>query len=188
VRFFKEVSDAAPGMPITIYETLRAKKAISLDLHRRIHAEIPAIIGVKSNADTLGDTPEGCKALSAFHQVFVGENRWHALGPYGAIGACSSFIYQNPRLLLRTFELRLKERWDELKTWMDTYDHIIHEGLKPMFAAGCVDSAIDRVLGLSAGFLKTSLRCRGPYPSCTEKHLTDFRAWLKTHHPEFLEL
>lgn len=188
VRFFKDVSDAVPRMPITIYETLRTKKAISLELHARIHEAVPAIIGVKSNADTLGDTPEGCKALSAFHQVFVGECRWHALGPSGAIGSCSSLIYQNPRLLLRAFELRLKERWEELKVWMDKYDHLIREGLKPMFEAGCEDSAIDRVLGLSAGFLKTSLQCRGPYPSCTEKQLADFRVWLKNNLPEFLEL
>lgn len=188
VRFFEEVSAAAPGMPITIYETLRAKKAISLELHRRLHEAVPAIIGVKSNADTVGDSPEGCKALSAFHRVFVGEPRWHALGPSGAMGACSSFIYQNPRIMLMVFDLLVKKQWDELKTWMDKYDRICAEGLQPMFAAGCVDSAIDRVLGLSAGFLKTSLRCRGPYPACTEKHLTDFRAWLKNNYPEFLEL
>ena len=57
-----------------------------------------------------------------------------------------------------------------------------------MFEAGCEDSAIDRMLGLSAGFLKTSLHCRGPYPSCTPEHLAGFRRWLEKNHPEFMEL
>jgi hypothetical protein len=149
---------------------------------------VPAIIGVKSNSDTVGDTPEGCRELSKFQRVFVGEYRWGELGPCGAVGACSSFIYQNPRILLAVFDLCLQKKWNELNLWMSKYYRIVAEGLKPMFDAGCVDSAIDRVLGLSAGFLKTSLMCRGPYPSCTKKHLADFRIWLKKNYPEFLEL
>jgi dihydrodipicolinate synthase/N-acetylneuraminate lyase len=188
VKFFKEVSDAVSGMPITIYETLRTKKAISLELHKKIHEEVPAIIGVKSNVDTLGNSPEGCKELSKFYNVFVEENLWYKLGPYGVIGSCSSFIYQNPRIMLMVFDLRMKEKWDELKLWMDKYDHICNEGLIPAVEVGCADSAIDRMLGLSAGFLKTSLRCRGPYPSCNEEHLRQFREFLKKYHPEFLEL
>lgn len=188
VRFFNEVSDAVPGMPMTIYETTRAKKALTLEQHKKIHEEVPAVIGVKSNANTLGNSPEGCRELSKFHNVFAGENLWEKLGPYGVIGSYSSFVYQNPRIMLMVFDLRLKEKWEELKKWMDKYDRICDEGLKHTFDAGCEDSAIDRMLGLSAGFLKTSLKCRGPYPSCTEKHLTDFRKWLGDNYPEFLEL
>ena len=47
VRFFKELSGTVHGMPITIYETLRAKKAISLDLHRQIREAVSEIIGVR---------------------------------------------------------------------------------------------------------------------------------------------
>lgn len=188
VRFFKEVSDAVLGMPMTIYDTLRAKKVISLELHKKIHAAVPAIIGVKSNANTLGNSPAGCRELSKFHHVFVGEMLWGKLGPCGAIGCCSSFIYQNPRILLSVFDLRMKEKWDELNVWMEKYKHIISEGLKPIFEAGCTDSAIDRMLGLSAGFLKTSLHCRRPYLSCTPAHLANFRTWLEKNLPEFLKL
>jgi len=188
MNFFKEVSDAVPGMPMTIYETLRAKKAISLELHKKIHEMVPAVIGVKSNANTVGNSPDGCRELSKFHHVFVGEMLWGKLGPFGAIGCCSAFIYQNPRILLATFDLLAKGKWDELNVWMEKYNRLIGEGLKPMFEAGCEDSAIDRLLGLSAGFLKTSLHCRRPYPSCTTAHLTQFRAWLEKNLPEFLEL
>lgn len=188
VDFFAEVADSVPGMPITIYETLRAKKAISLEQHRQIKERVPAVIGVKSNEGTLGDTPEGCTELSNLYNVFVGENKLLALGPFGAIGSCSSLVYQNPRIILHVFNLLFDKKWEELDGWMKKINSMIFEGLKPCFDAGCADSAIDRLLGLSAGFLKTSLSCRKPYPSCTPEMLADFQTWLKSNMPEFLEL
>jgi len=188
VKFFKDISKAVPGMPITIYETTRAKKAIPYHLHRQIHQEVPAVIGVKSNLETIGSTVEGCRKLSKFYNVFASENQWYTLGKAGVKGACSSFIYQNPRIMLMVFRLLQNKKWDELKIWMDKYNHILKVGLAPVFKAGCEDSAIDRMLGLSAGFLHTSLLCRPPYPPCTKKHLEDFRKFLKKYHPEFLEL
>jgi len=188
VGFFREVSTAVPGMPLVIYETLRAKKAISLKVHKLIHEEVPAVIGVKSNEDTLGHTRKGCAQISKLYNVFVGESMWHELGPSGAIGCCSSLVYQNPRIVLQVFDFLLEKKWKELKTAMDNFNHIIIKGLKPCFRSGCKDSALDRLLGLSAGFLKTSLRCRKPYTSCTHAQLVQFRKWLEKNHPEFLEL
>lgn len=188
VPFFKAVSDAVPGMPISIYETRRAKKAISLALHRAIHKAVPAVIMVKSNEDTLGHSAEGCAALSKLYSVFVGENVISNFGPHGARGSCSALVYQNPRILLQMFDLLEQKQWKELKVWTDKLNRLIFEGLKPCFAIGATDSALDRVLGLSAGFLKTSLRSRGPYPSCTPQMLKQFQQWLKRNMPEFLEL
>ncbi len=188
VQFFAEVSETVPGMPITIYETLRAKKAISLELHQRIHEAIPAVIGVKSNEGTLGVTKEGCAEITKLYHVFVSEYEIFELGPYGAIGSCSSLVYMNPRIVLKAFDLLLARKWDELKPYTDKFSRVVFEGLAPCFEAGCMDSAIDRMLGRTAGFLKTSLRCRAPYPPCTDRLLADFRTWLKNNYPEFLEL
>jgi len=188
VPFFKAVSKAVPGLPISIYETMRAKKAISVALHRAIHREVPAVIMVKSNVNTIGHTPQGCAALSKLYNVFAGENTISDLGPYGVVGCCSSLVYQNPRIMLHVFDLLKRKQWKELKVWTNKLHKLIYVGLKPIFEAGCEDSAIDHLLGLSAGFLKTSLRSRGPYPSCTPKHLQQFRQWLRNNMPEFLEL
>jgi len=188
VDFFVEVSEAVPGMPITIYETMRAKKAITLEMHKEIKQRIPAVIGVKSNEGTVGATPEGCAELSKLYHVFSGENKLGILGPSGQIGSCSSLVYQNPRLILKIFDLLFEKNWDELEGWMQKLNKMIFEGLKPGFDAGCEDSALDRLLGLSAGFLKTSLICRKPYPSCTPEMLAGFRKWLEENLPEFLEL
>jgi dihydrodipicolinate synthase/N-acetylneuraminate lyase len=188
VDFFADVSAAVPEMPITIYETLRTKKAISLELHKRIKEKVPAVIGVKANDGTVGATPEGCAELSKFHRVFVQEDLLAVMGPHGAIGSASALVYQNPKLILRVFDLLYAKQWEELGVWTSKLQKLTSEGLKPCFGAGCMDSALDRVLGLSAGFLKTSLFCRKPYPSATPDMLIGFRNWVKENLPEFLEL
>ena len=188
VRFFQDLAASVPGMPLTIYETLRTRKALSLDLHRQIHAAVPAVIGVKSTDGTLGRTPEGCTQISKLYNVFVGEPAMSELGPCGAVGSCSSLVYQNPRIVLQAYQLVPAGRWEELELWTDKFRRLISEGLAPAFAAGCLDSALDRLLGRSAGFLKTSLRCRAPYPSATPELLAGLQAWLAANLPEFLEL
>ena len=188
LRFFVELAAAVPGMPISIYETLRAKRAIPLQVHRKIHAEIPSVLMVKSNEDTLGATKAGCAAISKLYNVFVSENKICELGPYGAIGSCSSFVYLNPRMTLKMFDLLYAKKWKELKVMTGQVHRIIFEGLKPLLARGHLDSSLDRILGRCAGFLKTSLRCRGPYSSCTAKDLGKVQAWMKKNMPEWLEL
>lgn len=188
VPFFKDVARAVPGMAIQIYETTRAKRILTLEQYRQIHAEIPAVIGIKSNLNTLGCTPAGCRALSRWFQVFTNEKFWHRLGPCGVSGACSAYVYLNPRLTLQAFALLQQRRWTELKVWTDKFARISGEGLKPALAAGCEDTALDRLHGLAADFLRTSLHNRPPYPSATPRMLADYRRWFERNLPEFLEL
>ncbi|MFO7976430.1 MAG: dihydrodipicolinate synthase family protein, partial [Candidatus Hydrogenedentota bacterium] len=56
VPFFQAVSDAAQGLPLSIYDTLRTKKALSVDLHRAIKETLPNYVMVKATAGTVGCT------------------------------------------------------------------------------------------------------------------------------------
>ena len=76
VPFFKEVVDASGGLPLSIYETMRAKKALTLDQHRAVKDAVPSYLMVKANEDTVGRTPDGCRVLSEYVNVFVGENEF----------------------------------------------------------------------------------------------------------------
>lgn len=186
--FFTEVAAAIPGLPISLYETQRAKRALPLEVHQALHDAIPAILMVKSNENTLGASPEGCAAISELYNVFVGEHEIHALGPYGACGGCSSLVYMNPPFILRMFALAAAGDYDALKPMSDQVNRFFVEGLTGVVEKGCADSAIDRALGRCFGFLNTSLRCRGPYVSCTEEDVADIRAWLQQNTPELADL
>ena len=188
VGFFKAVTDACPGLVLTIYETLRAKKALTVEQHRAIHDATGCYVAVKSNANTVGCGPEGCRRLSEFVNVWVGENKWNLLGPHGAIGCASSLVYMNPRVLLAMFELVRQEKWDELQPWTDMVDRLINEGLAPFVEKGFTDTADDHLMGVASGFLTMNVRSRGPYTSATDQDVRQLRAWMEANTPELLKL
>lgn len=188
VPFFQEVADAAEGLALSVYETLRTKKALTIEQHRAVKEAVPKYLMVKSNSDTVGKTPEGCKALSEFVNVFVGEEVWDKLCPLGAIGCCSSLVYWNPTVVLGMWKQVQKKNWPavqetcrKLRALFDFYE-------KAFAGRGFLDSAGDRLGGRSAGFLRTSLRCRSPYPSATEEDIQTLRQGYKKYFPEMLEV
>jgi dihydrodipicolinate synthase/N-acetylneuraminate lyase len=188
VPFFKDVTAACPGLGFTIYETSRAKKAFTVDQHRAIYEATGCYLVVKANFNTVGRTPEGCRQLSEFINVWVGENELSRLGPHGAVGAASAMVYANPRILLHMFDLLQQKKWDQLQPWSDKIDRLIKEGLSPFTANGYTDTAYDHLMGVATGFLTMSLRSRGPYISATEQDVRQLRTWLKANFPEFLEI
>ena len=141
---------------------------------------------VKANAGTIGATPEGCRELSDFVNVFVAETRWPELGPCGAAGCCSAMVYWNPSLVL--------ERWSQVVAgdWL-AVDHLqektvaLHQFLGTEFGArGFTDSAYDRLCGTALGILNTNLECRGPYPSAEAKDVQILQDWCRANFPEMI--
>ena len=188
VSFFVAVAGAAPGAKLSIYETTRAKKALTVAQHRAIVEAVPDYLMVKANAGTVGCTPEGCEALSQFVNVFVGEARWAAFGPLGAVGCCSSMVYWNPRLVMDLWEMLKQQDWKGLEEACRPIGRL-HEFLAEHYAPrGFTDTAYDRMGGMAGGFLRAGLRNRGPYPSATEKDVEELRQWYRESFPEMLEL
>ena len=89
VPFFFDVARASGNLPLCIYETRRAKKALTLAQHHAIKEAVPSYIMVAANHDTIGTQPAGCEALTPFVNVFVPEPRWTELCPAGAAAAAA---------------------------------------------------------------------------------------------------
>jgi len=188
VPFFKEVASAAGDLALSIYETTRAKKTLTVEQHRAIKDVVPRYTMVKANEGTVGASPDGCAALSEFVNVFVGESSWATLCPHGAMGCCSSVVYWSPRFLLamwREVEQKNWKRVEELNERLSTlYDFLFRFGSK-----GYTDTSYDRLGAVATGFFgKSLLRSRGPYPSATEEDAETFRAFYRETLPEMLEL
>jgi len=188
VRFFSDVAGACPNLALSIYETRRTNKALTVDQHRAIRDAVATYVAVKANAGTVGCTPEGCRRLSEFVNVWVGENLFLRLGPHGAIGCASSLVYMNPRVILLMFDLMRRGEWDKLAPWDAMVNQFIDVGLAPFAAKGFTDTADDHLLGTVAGFLKMSVRSRGPYVSATDEDVRQLRTWMQGNTPELLRL
>ena len=187
ISFFKEVAAASDGMALSIYETLRAKKKLSLEQHRKIKDAVPSYVMVKANDGTLGCTPEGCKDLSKFVNVFISENLFGSLGRAGAKGGCSSLVYYNPRVILELWgqvEVKDWEKVDETCEKIGKFFDYLDANLPPTYT----DTNFDRIGGVASGFLKMSLHSRGPYPVAAQPDVDILRRYYAEHFPEMLEL
>ena len=188
VPFFRQVADAVPDMPISVYDTGRAKHLLSVNQHREVNAAVPNYLMVKATGASPATTPEGCEALSRMVNVFVSEVSWPELGPKGAVGCCSAMVYWNPRLVLGLWCLLEQKQWNELARQMQPFK-ALHQFLFEEFAPkGFTDTAYDRLVGLATGFLQTSLRNRPPYPSATPDDVDVLREWCRDQFPELLRL
>lgn len=188
VPFFKEIARAADGLPLSVYETTRAKKVLTLDQHRAIKDAVPNYMMVKANGGTLGATPEGCRALSELVNVFVGEHEFGSLGRVGAKGSCSSVIYWNPKVILSLWEQVEQQNWDAVDATCGRIAKLFDFCGAAFESKGLTDSAADRLGGMAGGFLRCGLRSRGPYPSATEEDVKALQQWYREHFPEMLIL
>jgi dihydrodipicolinate synthase/N-acetylneuraminate lyase len=188
VPFFKAVASAAGNMALSVYETTRAKKTLSLDQHRAIKDAVKNYLMVKANASTLGRTCDGCRKLSEFVNVFVAEDALAELGPLGAIGSCSSLVYYNPRVALSAWRKLVNKDWNALQQDCNRIGALFEFFASYFGDRGFTDTAFDRLGGVTSGFLETSLRGRRPYPSATGDDVKALRSWYQDNFPEMLEL
>ncbi|MCP4642968.1 MAG: dihydrodipicolinate synthase family protein [bacterium] len=188
VPFFVTVSDACGGLPFSIYETLRTKKALSLDLHKAVKEAVSNYLMVKANSGTLGAEPDGCRELSEFVNVFVNESMWADLGPCGIRGCCSAMVYWNPRIILALWALVQGGQWDALREAAQPLGELHGFLMSHCAPKGFTDTAYDHMGAVATGFLPMAVRSRGPYRSATDVDVAEFRAWCAENYPEFLEL
>ncbi len=186
VHFFRDIADAADGLPLSIYETTRTKKTLTIDQHCAIKEAVPNYLMVKANSSTVGCTSEGCQILSEFVNVFVGENELSRLGQVGAKGSCSSLIYWNSTVILSLWQQIVQKDWVSADTTCLQIDRLLDFLGKAFGPKGLTDTATDRLGGTAGEFLKCGLRGRGPYPSATSEDVQTLRQWYRENFPEML--
>lgn len=186
VPFFRQVSAAAGDLPLSVYETTRSKVVLTLEQHRELSRELPNYLMVKANAGTIGASADGCKSLSEFANVFVGESLWQTLGPQGALGGCSSMVYWNPNVCLNLWKAVGAQDWQSVAQQSQPVSRLFKFLHAEFGTMGFTDTAFDRLGGLASGFLQTSMRSRGPYISVTAEDVQKLRAWYTTEFPEML--
>jgi dihydrodipicolinate synthase/N-acetylneuraminate lyase len=187
VPFVRDVARASGGLPLSIYETGRAKKNLTVDQHRAIKDAVPQYVMVKATAGTIGTTAEGCAQLSQFINVFVGETRWADLGPRGAAGGCSSAVYWGPRFVLDLWSDVDAGSWANVSEGCAKLDRLFKFLFASFGERGFTDTAYDRLGGIASGFLQTSLSHRGPYPHATPSDVERVRGYYREHFIEMFE-
>jgi len=187
IPFIEAVSSASGNLPLSLYESGRAKKHLTLDKHLRLREKVPAYRMVKATvagADTV--TPKGCEALTrAGIAVFADEGTyWPKLMDHGVAGCCSSFVYYAPRVVMPMNEALQNQDKVALERGAAILGKLLEFLIENHISRGLYDSAIDRLGGYAIGILKTGLKCRPPYQSATEEDARALKSWWARNFPD----
>jgi 4-hydroxy-tetrahydrodipicolinate synthase len=184
VRFLLDVARAVPGMPIILYNTERSKKLLTTQLLQRIiDAGIP-LIGCKGIRN-LDEFRSFCAAAPGV-KFFVGETELASYWKDGARGCYSAFVLASPAFILRYYDL-CEIGSPQAERVAALLRRFIAEVIMPFVERGLFDSALDRCIASTTGFLKGPLlTSRAPYDSPTDGDVAECRDWFGKNLPEFI--
>lgn len=186
VLFFVQLASACRPLAFSVYETERSKRVLTVDQHREIREAADNYVMVKANSGTVGDTPDGCRKMSEFVNVFCSEHRWPALASSGVIGCCSAAVYANPTVVLALWRSLRDGDLPGLDAGAARLWSLYEFVFDAFGDRGFQDSAYDRLVGAATGFLSAGIRCRAPYSSPEQADVRRVRDWLTEHLPEMV--
>lgn len=181
LEFFKAIAQAAGRTPIVHYDTGRSKRRISPQLYRRLRQRVPTLWGTKFGGADVYAVKQITLANPGL-KVFVGEHVLASATPMGATGAYSSVVLVNPSWMLEYYEACRDRRWERAFQIQDEVG-LFFSVLDTLPTPHLQDTAIDRILGQSVGFLECSIESQPPYRHGTSRDLQQVRNWLKQHLP-----
>lgn len=186
LTFFKDVADAAEGLPIVYYATGRSKRKVEPKLLGEICRAVPALIGAKDTGCDL-DTLRAVLKEAPDFSVFGGDHDLDERLAAGGRGGYCAVTGLNARLMVAIYDHLKAGRHDEAARLLSPVKRLMTEVIIPMVTRdGYMDSALDRLMRTLGGG-DVGLRCQKPYMHCTPAHLDTLRAWVQRNAPILLE-
>lgn len=185
VSFFRSVADAADGLPLVLYQTMRAKRRIDPPLLGRLCREVPTLIGIKDTTADLA-TFERIRRDAPEISIFGADCDLIERVRCGGRGTYSSLVGLSTRGMLEYFDLCERGRFGEAARWQSVFRSLMREVLQPMVREEHLnDSAVDRVQRVAGGGA-CGLRCAEPYRSATPHHVSRLVDWCDRHAPTLI--
>ena len=186
VPFFQEVVKASGGLPLSIYETMRAKKGAPSRTTPCDQGCGTQLLGGQGQWRDPGMHTRRLPGPLGVHQCVCWRGQFRQIGPGRHKGGCSSLVYWNPRVILPLWQQVEQQDWASADATCQRISNLFEFLGKTFGPKGLTDTAFDRLGGTTGGFLKCGLRSRGPYPSATSDDVETLRRWYRANFPEML--
>ncbi|MFH0963628.1 MAG: dihydrodipicolinate synthase family protein [Planctomycetota bacterium] len=183
--FLKDVARAAGAVPLVHYNSPYAKPILEADDYRALVQEVPTIIGTKLPSRGPLWFAAICERVPELSH-FTGEYAFVADFAAGARGIYSWLAVTNPRLAVAWHDACAKgdySRAMEIQVLVNRYKIHVKSAWR-----GQSDAAVNKADAALNPSIRTPLRVRSPYVSCTRKDLERARRWARKNFPELLEL
>lgn len=186
IGFYRDLHHAFEGFPLVHYDTGRCKRKLTPELLGRILEAAPSLIGVKytgPNYKLLGTFTRRFPSVRFFANV-----EWFATlyRDMGITGSYDVMVYMNPPLVLRMYDLCRKGRFDEATHIQFTFQRF-YRLVEEVGLLQYSDSAIDRAIGMSTGFLRGyTAEVKAPYCSPPPESVEMLKRRVEKDLPELL--
>ena len=175
------------NFPIIHYDTARGRLKLDKNLLSEICEVYPNLIGVKY---TSFDINSFRKITFEFPKIsFFAGSPWLATFYQlaGAKGSYDVLIYMNPPAVLKMYKLCTEGKFKEalqIQEKLQKFYRIVYD----LGFLNYSDSAIDRCIGLSTGFLEGyTIDIKKPYESVSQPMMDELKMRVKKELPEFLK-
>jgi 4-hydroxy-tetrahydrodipicolinate synthase len=186
VELYKDLGREFNNFPLIHYDSARCKRKLDKDLLSRIYEVCPSLIGIKYTSYDINVLK---KYTIEFPNInfFVG-TPWLAtfMQQANARGSYDVLVYMNPPLVLKMYDLCCEGKFEEAILIQEKFQKF-YMIVSELGFLNFSDSAIDRCIGLSTGFLKGySTRIKKPYSSVSAEMLEELKRRVANELPELL--
>lgn len=177
------MAEVADGVPLVLYNPPCAKTQVPPELHGRLAAEVPALIGVKVPGGDDDWYRRMADAVGGRLAIFVAGHTLASGYARGAAGAYSNVACLSPSGAARwyaqiTTDLAAALAFERrLRGFLDTR-------IAPLARAGYSDPALDKALAAIGGWAPIGTRVRWPHRRVPEERIPALRAAAREAVPE----
>jgi len=190
VRFWRDISEAVPDLPLVSYNISRTQWYLYGQQYRQIIEVAPNLVGIKwSGSPELDlDRIEETVAMTPELAHFLGEGNLLKGMRFGIQGCYSSWVLVHPELMMRMFNLAEQGQWEEAETihkrWMEVMGFI--NEMCEEFDLGGMDPVADKGCAVLSGFIMSHQRIRPPYIGWSDEAMAVMKARVREKFPEFI--
>jgi len=190
VRFWADVSEAAPGFPLTSYNISRTDWYLYEEEYERILQVAPGLIGIKWGGSPELDIArlEGAVAALPGLAHFVGEPRLLKAMKFGVRGCYSAWALVNPPLAVKMFEHAQAGQWDAahaIHSRFTAFTDLMFDACKE-FGLVVIDPTFDKACGVISGFLAGNQRTRPPYTGWSDDAVAIMKRRARDRFPDIM--
>ena len=190
VQFWRDISQAAPALPLISYNNSRTKWYMYAEQYRQIIDVAPNLIGIKWSGNSELDLQVLEETIAATPQLahFLGEGNLLKGMSFGVQGCYSAWIFAWPRRTMQIFNLADQGNWEEAQAihqrCLEVEDFI--DGIVEELSLGMMDPVADKGRGVLSGFLVGHQRTRPPYLGWPDEAMDTIKEQVRQRFPDFM--
>jgi 4-hydroxy-tetrahydrodipicolinate synthase len=184
VAFLQRIAEAADPIGLVLYNPAHAKRLLTVAEIARLHAAVPALVGVKIPDGKPSWYAAVRRRLSGL-SVFVPGHHLATGLLSGAHGSYSNIACLSPRGAVRWNRLMQADPLQALEIERRLQDFLAAH-IAPLISQGLSGAAVDKLLCTIGGWCDVGVRMRWPYKSVSQDQVDYLLAMALEAVPDFL--